>query len=205
MCGCGVCLLCGSSEVTVMVMAQFVRGNPGGPGRPSRYNADVAAAICMQLIEGQSLRSICQEDGRPHVMTFFRWLDQHEPLRGECTIAKEIQGHMIYEEGIEIIDAAQGGTMEEIQVAKLRSDARFRWAGKVAPKHYADKQVHVGGDGEGPVGVKLALDYSALDPHEMVEFRRMIGKMEEAAKAKQKSTLLIEGDAEEESDGQTDT
>src|SRR5271166_4547900 len=113
-------------------MAQFVRGNPG---KQSRYNADVAAAVCMELIEGKSLRSICKQDGRPSVSTFFRWLDQHEPLRRQYAIAKEIQGHMVYEEGIEIVDAAQGGTPDQIMVAKMRSDARFRWAGKIAPKH----------------------------------------------------------------------
>ena len=181
-------------------MAQFVRGNPG---KQSRYNADVAAAVCMELIEGKSLRSICKQDGRPSVSTFFRWLDLHEPLRRQYEIAKEIQAHMVYEEGIEIVDAAQGGTPEQIQVAKLRSDSRFRWAGKISPKHYADRQMHVGGDGEGPVAMKLSLDYSALDPHEMVEFRRMLDKMEQAAK--QKTALLIEGEAEGDDDGDPNT
>jgi hypothetical protein len=176
-------------------MAQFVRGNPGGPGKPSRYNVDVGAAICMQLIEGQSLRSICKQDGRPHVATFLRWVDQHEPLRRQYAIAKEIQGHMIYEEGIEIVDEAKGATtLEEIQVAKLRSEARFRWAGKVLPKVYGDKMLHTGADGEGPVAVKLALDYSRLALHEMVEFRRLLAKMELDDTA---TTPLIEGDAED--------
>jgi hypothetical protein len=88
------------------VMAQFVRGNPGGPGKPSRYNVDVGAAICMQLIEGQSLRSICKQDGRPHVATFLRWVDQHEPLRRQYAIAKEIQGHMIYDYSLRVSRAA---------------------------------------------------------------------------------------------------
>ncbi len=175
-------------------MAQFVRGNPG---KQSRYNADVAAAVCMELIEGRSLRAICKEDGRPSVATFHRWLDLHEPLRRQYALAKEIQGHMIYEEGIEIIDAAQGGTMEEIQVAKLRSDARFRWAGKVAPKYYADKHVHVGADGDGPIPVKLSLDYSEFEPQEMVEFRRMLHKAEATAKRKRQTPLMIEGVVED--------
>ena len=57
-----------------------------------------------------------------------------------------------------------------------------------------DKMLHTGADGEGPVAVKLALDYSRLAPHEMVEFRRMLAKMELDDTA---TTPLIEGDAED--------
>jgi hypothetical protein len=172
-------------------MARSARSNPGG--RKSSYDPDVAAAICMQLIEGRSLRSICKDEGRPHVDTFFEWLNKHEDLRARYVLAKDIQGHMIYEEGIAIVDAVKGATtQEEIQVAKLRSDARFRWAGKVLPKVYGDKLLHTGADGEGPVAVKLSLDYTLLEPHEMLEFRRMLAKMERKGE-----TPMIEGAADD--------
>jgi hypothetical protein len=126
------------------------------------------------------------------VATFFRWLDQSEPLRRQYAIAKEIQGHMIFEEGVEIVDEAKGGTMEEIQAAKLRSDARWRWAGKLLPKVYGDKMLHTGGDGEGPIGVKLSLDYSLLTPQQLVQLRDLIT----AATPRAEAPLMIEGEAE---------
>ncbi len=70
--------------------------------------------------------------------------------------------------------------MEQIQAAKVCAD-NYRWiAGKALPAVYGDLLRHSGPDGEGPVAVKLSLDYSLLEPQEMVEFRRMLAKMEKA-------------------------
>ena len=55
--------------------------------------------------------------------------------------------------------------------------------------------LHTGADGEGPVAVKLSLDYTLLEPHEMMEFRRMLAKMEGKA---DDTLLMIDGDAEDE-------
>jgi hypothetical protein len=68
---------------------------------------------------------------------------------------------------------------------------------KKLPAVFGDKVLHTGGDGDGPVAIKLSLDYGRLSPHEMVEFRRMLAKME-----RQDTPLMIEdGAAEEEDDG----
>ncbi len=53
--------------------------------------------------------------------------------------------------------------------------------------------LHTGADGEGPVAVKLSLDYTLLEPAEMLEFRRMLAKMERKG-----APPMIEGAAEEE-------
>ena len=76
-------------------------------------------------------------------------------------------------------------------------DARKWIAGKLKPKKYGDKLLHSGGDGEGPVAVKLALDYSLLTPHEMVQMLALIEKaMPKGIEASEGPT--IEGEAMEE-------
>jgi hypothetical protein len=42
-------------------------------GRPTRYNASIASIICRQLIEGQSLRTICKHEGMPGRRTAYDW------------------------------------------------------------------------------------------------------------------------------------
>src|SRR5690606_9454335 len=43
-------------------------------GRPSDYNAHIAAEICGRIAEGQSLREICAAEDMPSRTTVFRWL-----------------------------------------------------------------------------------------------------------------------------------
>lgn len=64
-----------------------------GPGRPSDYSEELADIICERPADGESLRSICLNDGMPNKATVFRWLAAHEEFatasssgnRGEAT------------------------------------------------------------------------------------------------------------------------
>ncbi len=151
--------------------------NPAG--RPSRYNAVIADAICWQLVEGRSLRDICSADDVPDRRSIQRWLDQREDFRLQYARAKELQAHCLADECLDIADKSREGTAEQIQSAKLRVDTRKWFAGKLLPKVYGDKLLHTGADGMGPIEVKpLSLDYTLLEPQEMLEFRRMLAKME---------------------------
>ncbi|WP_418220670.1 hypothetical protein [Burkholderia cepacia] len=47
-------------------------------GRPTTFSQDTADLICERLAEGESLRSICHDDGMPAQSTVFRWLGLHE-------------------------------------------------------------------------------------------------------------------------------
>jgi hypothetical protein len=50
--------------------------------------------------------------------------------------------------------------------------------GDVKSKSFPIKALkkHTGADGEGPVAVKLSLDYSRLEPHELLELKQLVEK-----------------------------
>ena len=122
----------------------------------------------------------------PGLRTVYDWLDQNESFSNQIARARRLQAHTFVDElqdiiaiCLDIVNGGRGGTMEQIQAAKVCAD-NYRWiAGKALPAVYGDLLRHSGPDGEGPpVAVKLSLDYTLLEPHEMVEFRRMLAKME---------------------------
>jgi hypothetical protein len=43
-------------------------------GRPTDYTEALAEEICLRLAEGESLVSICREEGMPRRAAVFRWL-----------------------------------------------------------------------------------------------------------------------------------
>jgi len=177
-------------------MGQLVRGDPGGPpGKPSRYSEAIASSICRLVREGEYLKAICQLDGMPSLNTVYRWRQNNEAFARQYAIAREFHAETLADKIRETIDGADGRTLEEIQARRLKFDGYRYLAARYFPRMFGDKLIHTGGDGEGPVAVKLSLDYSLLEPHEMMEFRRMLAKMEGKA---DDTLLMIDGDAEDE-------
>jgi hypothetical protein len=43
-------------------------------GRPTTYSAELASKICSRISEGESVRTIVQDDDMPSSSTIFRWL-----------------------------------------------------------------------------------------------------------------------------------
>lgn len=135
------------------------------PGRPSEYTQDIADAICAELAEGRSLRSVCKDESMPCVKTVFNWfraypdfLQQYEKAKEECAdaLAEEILD--IADDGVndwmekrnadgEVIGWTING--EHVQRSRLRVDSRKWIASKLKPKKYGDK-VAVGGDPDAP-------------------------------------------------------
>lgn len=119
-------------------------------GRPSDYNQDVAAAICARLVEGESLRKICQDDDMPAISTVFKWLAAHEEFVEQYALARDSQADTLADE---IIDIADDGKRDykvdedgravvdhdHIARARLRVDARKWIAAKLKPKKYGDR------------------------------------------------------------------
>lgn len=115
-------------------------------GRPSDFNNDIAAEICGKLAEGQSLNSICKEDGMPHMSTVFRWLAVHESFRDNYVRAREVQADVFADEMTDIADDAEADPAH-VAKAKLRIDTRKWIASKLKPKKYGDKLGLTDGDG----------------------------------------------------------
>ncbi len=132
-------------------------------GRPTAYTEELGDDICERLMNGESLRSICDASEMPNRSTVFRWLHMAtlpnaEPYYVEFSTqyarAREEQADAIFDECLQIADNAtndymtsidgEGATAyklngEHIQRSRLRVDTRKWMAGKLRPKRYGEK------------------------------------------------------------------
>jgi hypothetical protein len=108
------------------------------------FSQELFDRICDRIADGESLRSICEDDDMPSVTSVMRWLAADAKLGEQYARAREVQGDGEFDKAREIAFAA---TPETVQVARLQYDA-VRWrAGKLRPKVYGDKAV-IEGPGE---------------------------------------------------------
>lgn len=145
-------------------------------GRPTSYTEETASIICQRLVEGESLKAICREDGMPAASTVFVWLDAHEEFRTKYARARELQAELQVDEMTEIADNGSNDWMgrknadgenigwkengEALTRSKLRLEQR-RWnAEKLLPKKYGAKMAIGGADDLPPI--KETLDVSSL-------------------------------------------
>ncbi|MFN6267157.1 MAG: hypothetical protein ACK45D_13070 [Alphaproteobacteria bacterium] len=124
-------------------------------GRPSSFTQAIADEICERLAEGESLRTICNDDDMPGRSTVNRWLAENEAFRDQYARARDVQADLYAER---IVDDAMVAT--DAGLGRLRMDA-LKWAAsKLAPKKYGDKVQHVGGDeGDAPIRHSVAIEF----------------------------------------------
>lgn len=104
-------------------------------GGVSTYDPVICEMICERLAEGEPLIRICAEPGTPSVGTVFNWLKAHAEFREIYALAREVQGHVMFDAVGEVIDEA---TPQTAYLAKVKIDG-LRWqAGRLAPKSYGD-------------------------------------------------------------------
>lgn len=127
-------------------------------GRPSDYTDELAELICLRLAEGESLRSVCRDDGMPSKQAVLRWLARNEQFRAQYVRAKEEGAEAIAEEMFDIADDGTNDWMEKldkdgeaigyqlngehVQRSKLRIDTRKWYLSKILPKKYGDRIQH---------------------------------------------------------------
>lgn len=113
-------------------------------GRPSDYTQELADAICAQLAEGISLRTVCKAEEMPDASTVFRWLRSKPEFCEQYTRAKEESAEAFSEDMLEIADDKTGDPTRD----RLRVDTRKWLASKLKPKKYGEKveTTHEAGD-----------------------------------------------------------
>lgn len=134
-------------------------------GRPSTYDPHITKVICIRIGEGESLRSICRDEGMPDKSTIFDWLRRHPEFADQYVRAREDQAETMAEEIVDIADETpdtvpvfdKEGNQIDIKLdsayiswQKNRIDARKWTASKLRPKKYGDRITH-SGDDENPV------------------------------------------------------
>lgn len=100
------------------------------------YTEALADTICERLMDGESMRSICSDEGMPSRTTLFRWMTDNEEFGTKCARAREIQADAIFDKMQEVADTENA---EDVQRAKLRVSTMQWRASKLAPKRYGDK------------------------------------------------------------------
>lgn len=121
------------------------------------YDATKAEAICGQLVEGLSLRTICKQEGMPGLRTVFDWLsdEANVDFRTKYARAREMQAELQVDEMQEIADDGQNDWMERlgrdgqsigwvingeaVQRSKIRLEHRRWYAEKLRSKVYGAK------------------------------------------------------------------
>ncbi|PZU22213.1 MAG: terminase small subunit protein [Shinella sp.] len=144
-------------------------------GRPTDYTQEIADVICERLAEGESLRTICAEEGMPHKATVFRWLAKHDQFATIYAHAREIQAEVLADELVEISDDGTNDWMERknedgetigwrengeaMRRSQLRISTRQWIAERMLPKKYGAKiqAEHTGKDG-GPIQFVFSSD-----------------------------------------------
>jgi|TARA_R110000823_G_scaffold245599_5_gene369761 hypothetical protein len=123
-------------------------------GRPPfAWTDEIEAEIFERIANGESTRSICNDDWLPSWGTLNKRLASDPEFVARYARAREDQADKIFEEILTIADDAHNDWMERngkddagwqangehIQRSKLRIDARKWMAGKLRPKVYGDK------------------------------------------------------------------
>ena len=114
-------------------------------GRPSTYSPERAAAILGRIAAGESLRSICRDEGMPNQVTVYAWLLKHDDFAKQYARSRDDQAETYADEIAFIADD------ESIPAdsRRIRIDARKWIACKLKPKKYGEKltQEHSGPNG----------------------------------------------------------
>lgn len=130
-------------------------------GRPTTYNEETAVKIIERMCEGESLRSICSDEGMPNMSTVILWKSKHEEFSKQYETAMQSRAQHLFDEMLEIADDSSKDKIvdengnertntEVVGRSRLRVDTR-KWAlSKMIPKLYGDKveQIVSNPDGE---------------------------------------------------------
>lgn len=124
-------------------------------GRPSDFTPELADAICDRIADGESLRTICDDEDMPGKSTVFRWLAAHEQFRDQYAHAREAQADSLVDDMLPIADDARNDWMvkqnadgehvgwqengDAIRRSQLRLETRKWIAARMQPKKYGDK------------------------------------------------------------------
>jgi hypothetical protein len=134
-------------------------------GRASDFHDEIATRICDLLMDGVSLRSICQQDDMPGRTTVFRWMDENPDFASRYARARMLQADLMDDL---ILETANACTPATAQADRVKISA-FQWrAAKLKPKVYGDKaEVAMTGANGGPVqSVSATVEIPANDPIE---------------------------------------
>jgi hypothetical protein len=97
----------------------------------------MADRICVWLGEGESLRSLCLQDGTPNYSTVYDWMDANPSFAVKYARARDKGLDVMAEETVDE-SSVLSRPAEQIPAARAL-DARKWYLSKIAPKRYGDR------------------------------------------------------------------
>lgn len=105
-------------------------------GRPSLYTEKTAALICVRLADGDSLRTMCEEEGMPHRKTVQAWAHANQDFAARYARARAEGMFAIAEKAL---DRAEKATNDNAAATRVYVDTVKWFASKMAPAVFGDK------------------------------------------------------------------
>lgn len=126
--------------------------------RPTVMTEEVTQEVCVRLAAGESLRSICRDEGMPALSTVMLAVVQdRDGFRNNYAQAREAAGYAHGDGVIEVVELLREGGLDA-QTAKAMMDG-LKWAAeRMAPKAHSAKQDinHTSSDGSlGPSRIEI--------------------------------------------------
>ncbi len=133
------------------------------PRRRWSYSELVIDLICTKLLEGKSLKAICEEPGMPPMWVLSRWRRKYAEADQRIKDARMDYAEIIRDQ---IIEEALAADEDTVQTTKVRMDA-LKWAAGVDnPDRYGSKaRVAV----EGSMAMQLLVDTGIRRPEDEAE------------------------------------
>jgi hypothetical protein len=115
-------------------------------GRPTIMTKEITERICREIVEGKSVKKICESEDLPNVSQVYRWLEKSAEFRDQYARARELQADFCADRIAEIASESPRLIGDDnridngyVQWQRLRVDAEKWRASKLAPKRYGDK------------------------------------------------------------------
>lgn len=128
-------------------------------GRPTIYTEEMGDEICRRIADGESLRSICEDDHMPNRETVRLWLrdDSQDGFFGHFVRAKTLSADSFEERALGYCDILErADTMTEVQGLKESAQILFKCAAIRNPKVYGDLQkLEHSGSGGAPLKITI--------------------------------------------------
>lgn len=104
-----------------------------------QYSKTLVDLICQKIVEGQTLKAICEEPGFPPYHVLAKWRRNHPYCQESIEQARQDRAEWLVEEARELVDTPQPMTGDELKKVKEQVEIRKWTASKEAPTKYGNK------------------------------------------------------------------
>jgi len=108
---------------------------------PATYRPELAMAICERIAAGETLSSICKQDGMPSAVSFRRWALARKDLSEALHTARQLKADALFDEALDMARelALAPGTAQRVRAYDVAM-SQLRWsAGKLDPQRFSEK------------------------------------------------------------------